>query len=395
MSLPPQSEWKAGWRIVAASAIANATGISLFFYTFNMFLLPMAADFGLSRGQAGAVQSLVILAALGAPLIGWLADRLGFRVVFLACSLLLGAMEISLARWGTGFMAMALATAGIGFIGGGASGVLITRPVSAHFSRSRGTALGLVGVGISITTMLVPPWLEGVIAKQGWQQGYYALAAIALGIGLPLALLLMPASASVRGKPGSAGDWAFLKSWHFWQLTLASLCVSMAASGVIGHLSPMLQASGLSAKTAALGISTFAAGQLIGKLGGGWLLDRVNPRIIAVMVNAVPSLAFVLLLTAGSNSALLLLATGLLGLMQGANISVFAYLVAHRFAIVQFGTVLGSLHGLSWIGTAIGLVGFGISFDALGSYVLVQILSIGALLIAALLLLTLRLPARD
>ena len=396
MTFAADSEWKVGWLIVAASAMANATGISLFFYTFNMFLMPMSADFGLSRGEAGAVQSLVITAALGAPLIGWLADRLGFRLVFLVCTLALAAMELALARWGTSFAAMALATAGIGFIGGGASGVLLTRPVSAHFDRYRGLALGLVGAGISLTTVVVPPWLQGVIADQGWRQGLLALAGIAGLIGLPLVLALMPGSVSVRGpgSPSGKTDWRFLKDRGFVQMTLASLCISVATSGTIGHLSPMLQANGLTAKTAALGISTFAMGQLIGKLGGGWMLDRYSPQIVASAVNAVPALAFVLFLTAGSAAAPLLLATALLGLLQGANISLFAFLVARRFPIAQFGTVLGSLHGISWIGTAVGLVGFGLSFDALNSYWLAQSLSIGALLTAALLLLTLRLPVQ-
>ena len=393
------SEWRIGWRIAGASAIANATGISLFFYTFNLFQLPMIADFGLSRSQAGLVQSLVIFAAIGAPFIGWLADRAGFRTVFIACSLGLAAIELALARFGTGFAAMAVATAGIGFIGGGASGVLISRPVSAHFQKYRGLALGLVGSGIALTTVFVPPWLEGVIASDGWRTGYYALAAIALVIGMPLVLLLMPRGVSVRGATTHSGptDWTFLRSRDFWQMTIANVFIAMATSGAIGHLSPMLQANGLSAKTAALGISTFAIGQLIGKLGGGVLLDRYDPRIVASTLNAAPALAFVLMITSGSIVAPLLFATALLGLLQGADISLFAFLVARRFPISQFGTVLGALHGIGWIGTAVGLIGFGASYDRLGSYAPVQIASIGALLIAALLLLTLRIaePTTD
>ena len=397
MSFAAESEWKVGWRIVAAGAIANATGISLFFFTYNLFLLPMIADFGLSRSDAGAVQSLVIMAALGAPFIGWLADRIGFRTVFVACSLALGAIEVALARWGSGFAAMAFATAAIGFIGGGAAGVLITRPVSAHFSRYRGLAFGLVGAGVSLTTIVVPPWLEAMIATDGWRQGYYALAGIAVLLGLPLVLALMPASVSVRSAdaPRAPTDWSFLRSRDFLQMSLANVCISMAVSGSIGHLSPMLQANGLSAKTAALGISTFAIGQLVGKLGSGWLLDRYNPRIIASALNAAPALAFVLLITSGSSVAPLLFATGLLGLLQGADNSVFAFLVARRYPIAQFGTILGSVHGIGWIGTAAGLIGFGLSFDKLGSYAPVQAASIGALLVAGLLLLKLRLPENE
>ena len=63
-SAPDDNEWRLGWRIAGASALANATGISLLFYTFNMFLLPMSIDLGLTRGQTGTVQALVIMAAL-------------------------------------------------------------------------------------------------------------------------------------------------------------------------------------------------------------------------------------------------------------------------------------------------------------------------------------------
>jgi predicted MFS family arabinose efflux permease len=355
----------------------------------------MSAEFHLSRAEAGTAQSLVVMAALGAPFIGWLADRAGFKPVFLVCALTLAAVEVGLARFGNGFAALALGTGLIGFVGGGASGVLVTRPVTAHFNRYRGLALGLVGAGISLTTIAAPPWLEGVIAHQGWRQGYYALAAIAVLIGLPLVMTLMPGSASVRGsRGGGQTDWGFLRVRDFWQMTLANVCIAVATSGAIGHLSPMLQENGLSASAAAWGISTFAIGQLIGKLGGGWLLDHRNPRIVASVANALPALGFVLLLTAGSMAVPLLFATFLLGLLQGADVSVFAFLVARRFPIAQFGTVLGALHGIGWIGTATGLVGFGLSVDRLGSYHPAQGAAIGALMVAAILLLGLRLPER-
>lgn len=392
-----ESEWRLGWRIVAACALANATGISLFFYSFSMLILPMSADFGLSRGEAGVVQSLVVVAAFGAPFIGWVADRAGFKLIFLACSLTLAGIEVALARWGTGFLAMALATAGIGFVGGGASGVLLTRPVSAHFNRHRGLALGLVGAGISITTMIVPYLMPKLVAEHGWQAGYYVLATIAVLFGLPLVLTIMPGNVSVRSSSQASAktDWSFLRNRDFLQMALANMLIAAATSGAIGHLSPMLQANGLTATTAGLGVSTFAVGQLFGKLGSGVLLDRFNPRIVASALNAFPAIAFVLLITSGSMLVPLLIATALIGLLQGADISIFAFLVGRRFPLTQFGTVLGMIHGLAWIGTAVGLIGFGLSYDHLGSYALAQELSIGALLAAGLLLLTLRLSPRS
>lgn len=397
MSTPARSgEWTDGWRIVAAAALANATGVSLLFYTFNLLVLPMAADLHLTRGQSGLIQSMIITAALGAPVIGWLADRHGFHRMFLICTLAMAASELALWRWADGFAALALGTAIIGFIGGGSATVLLTRPVNAHFTRYRGMALGLVGAGISLTTLVIPPWLQGVIAADGWRTGFLVLALCALGLGLPAVLALMPRSASTAGVANAATppNRDYLRSRDFWLLVAANFCAAIATAATISQLSPMLQERGLTAAKAALGLSSFAAGQLIGKIGGGWLLDRFEPRLVASLLNVVPTLGFVLLLTQQGAFVPLLLAVGLIGMLQGADIGIFAYFVAHRFGAARYGAIFGALHGIGWIGTALGVVGAGLSFDWFHGYWAVQLAAIGLLLAAAVLIPLTRLQPR-
>ena len=389
------SEWTDGWRIVAAAALANATGISLLFYTFNLFVLPMAADLHLTRGQGGEIQAMIIAAALGAPVIGRLADRLGFHLLFLVCTLAMVGTELALWRWGNSFAALALGTALIGFIGGGSASVLLTRPVNAHFTRYRGMALGLVGTGISLTTIFVPPWLQSVISHQGWRAGYLVLAGISLVLGLPAVLALMPRNASTRGAaPAAVINRDYLRDRDFWLLVVANVCVSIATAAAISQLSPMLQERGLTAATAALGISSFAAGQLIGKLGGGWLLDRFEPRRVAAMLNVLPTLGFVLLLTQHGSFAPLMIAVGLIGVLQGADIGIFAYFIAHRFDVARYGAIFGALHGIGWIGNALGVIGAGLSYDLFKGYWAAQLAAIGLLLMAALLISLTRLAPR-
>ena len=389
-------EWTAGWRIVAAAALANATGISLLFYTFNLFVLPLAADLHLTRSQGGAIQTMIVAAALGAPVIGRLADRLGFHLLFLACTLAMVGTELVLWRWGNSFAALALGTALIGFIGGGSASVLLTRPVNAHFTRYRGLALGLVGTGISLTTIFVPPWLESVISHQGWRAGYLVLAGISLVLGLPAVLALMPRTASTRGAQPTAAptDRDYLRDRDFWLLVGANVCASIATAAAISQLSPMLQERGLTAAAAALGISSFAGGQLIGKLGGGWLLDRFEPRRIAVLLNVVPTLGFVLLLTQHGSFVPLMIAVGVIGVLQGADIGIFAYFIAHRFDVARYGAIFGALHGIGWIGTALGVFGAAQSYDLFKGYWAAQLAAIGLLLLAALLISLTRLAPR-
>jgi predicted MFS family arabinose efflux permease len=390
---PGDAEWRTGWRIVAASALANATGISLLFYTFSLFVLPMAADLHMTRAQSGIVQSMIICAALGAPIIGWLADRQGFHRLFLICTLAMAAIELALWRWADGFASVALGTALIGFIGGGSATVLLTRPVNAHFTRNRGLALGLVGTGISLTTVVVPPWLQGVLATHGWRTGFLVLALLSLVLGLPAVLAIMPRKASTHGAAATRPtNHDYFRSGDFWLLVGANVCVALATSSAISQLSPMLQEAGLNAKVAALGVSSFAIGQFVGKLGGGWLMDRFEPRLVASALNVLPTLGFILLLTQHGQLALLLLGVGLIGMLQGADIGIFAYFVARRFGPGRYGAIFGALHGIGWIGTAVGVVSIGLSFDVFGGYWAAQVVSIGLLIAAAGLIYLVRLP---
>ncbi|MFM2300415.1 MAG: hypothetical protein RLZZ84_151 [Pseudomonadota bacterium] len=402
MSIPAgDSEWRLGWRITAGAAIANATGISLVFYTFSMFLIPMAQELGLTRGQTGMVQALIITAALGAPLIGRLADLQGFHRVFIATSLIMGAIELTQARFMHSLGMLAATVALSGLVGGGATTVLLTRPVNAHFRRYRGLALGIVGAGASLSTIFVPPLLQTVIATWGWRDGFFTLAIIGLVIGMPLVLLLMPrgtamaAAAPLTGGAGGKSDSAFLKQRDFWLLAGANFLANIAISGAVSQLSPMIQDEGLSAKTAALGLSAFAAGQFIGKIGGGWLLDRADPRLVAVLLTGIPGAGFVVFLLNASLFVPVMLACALLGMLQGADMGVFAYFVARRFGVARYGTVFGALHGLGWIGTAVGIVLFGLTFDRFSSYAPIQAASIGVLLCAAILFLPIRLAPED
>lgn len=57
---------------------------------------------------------------------------------------------------------------------------------------------------------------------------------------------------------------------------------------------------------------------------------------------------------------------------------------------MNYGTVFGALHGFGWLGSAIGILGFGLVFDHFGSYALAQLASIGLLALGALLFLPIR-----
>ena len=302
MPLPSiPDEFRTGWRILLACSVAAGTGITLVFLNFSMFILPLSRDLGVSRGELGAVQALIITAAIGSPVVGRLADLFGVRRVYFASTVLVAAVHLLTASQASNIYHMGMATAALGFIGVGTSSVVMTRPINAHFREHRGKALGLMAVGVSLVSMVSPPVLQWVMEIWSWRAGFAAMAVAALLIGIPTVAALLPESGRVGSgiganrKADAPADRRFLRERDFWLLTLSLIFMSLATAGTISQLAPMIQDEGLDASVAALALTFFAGGQFVGRLGGGWLLDRFEPRRVAVLMTLIPGCGFLLL----------------------------------------------------------------------------------------------------
>ncbi|MCE2487973.1 MAG: MFS transporter, partial [Desulfurellaceae bacterium] len=72
-----------GWFVVAILFVVSIIDGG-FTYIFSAFLKPLSEEFGWTRAQTSGGFSLYLLAAgTLLPVWGWLADRVGARVVFL------------------------------------------------------------------------------------------------------------------------------------------------------------------------------------------------------------------------------------------------------------------------------------------------------------------------
>lgn len=396
----PAGEWTAaGWRIVLAGAVASGAGVVLLFFSFSLFVLPIMRELDVSRGELGAIQALVVTGALGAPVIGWLADRYGARLVYIGCALAVAGIEIAMALTAHSLTALAVSIALVGFFGVGTTALTTTRPVCAHFVRHRGQALGVVVAGVSLTTFLAPPPLQAVMDVWGWRGAVVALALVTLAVGVPAVAILLPRhvraprAAATSGSKAAARE--FLKTRQFWLLALSGVMIGLATSGFVSQLSPMIQEEGLSPATAALGLSLFAAGQFAGRLGGGALLDRFDPRRTAIGLLVVPGSGFALLLATDHALPAALAAAFLIGLLQGGELDIGAFFIARSFPLPRYSAIYGAMHGIGWIGNAAGVIGVGLLHDRFGSYAPAQAAALAALIIGAILLAGVRVPLQQ
>jgi MFS family permease len=389
-SLPAREEWRRGWKQLLAAMIASATGMPLYYAVASLFTLGMIKEFGVSRGEFANVQALLIVGALVAPSLGRAFDHFGFRWVYAVGTLavmgahLLVATQISTLS-AFAMMALIYATAGL------CSGPLsYTSLIAGWFSTARGTALGLAALGVAFMALVASPLLARLIEAEGWRAGFLAMAILGGLIGVPLVQLLAREPQRPVPHPEAAilakGDNRHFKESDFWFLAVAHIAMSIPGAGLLSQLSPLIQAEGIGPKVAALGVSAYVVGQVIGRIVAGWFLDRSDPRQVAIFFTAVPALGLALLSLFDLTAVPAIGAAAMVGVQQGAEIDLFAYFTAKRFGVARYGRVYGWMIASGWVGNAIGILTFGWLFVAFGSYAVPEAIGAALLLIGAVLI---------
>lgn len=375
---------------MAASSIGVFFSV-LQFYTFAVFLKPLAGEFSWSREEVSSAFGLMAaMVAVSSPLLGHLFDRLGVRRIVGPCLALVGCTIASLSMLTPRQWHLYLMFAILGVAGSGASALPHSRAVATWFDRRRGMALALVMAGGSVGTMVHPPVAQALIRLAGWRGAYLAMGGLILAAGLPIVLRFVRERLADRddasASPAGASLQEALRSRAFWILVIVVFGSTVASNGTIVHLSALLTDRGVSVSRAAMAVSAMGAASLAGRLLTGWLLDRFSAVRVSFALLVTAALGIFLLAGAQSFAGGVLAAV-LIGFGIGGETDVTPYLLSRYFGLRSIAT----LYGLTW--TALGLAGavgpilMGRAFDTTGSYedVLVK-LAVGTLGVAALML---------
>ncbi len=388
------AEWRRGWPVVASSAIGIGTGAALYQYVSSLFIAPLEAAFGWSRGDIALIGATALVGAFTAPLIGRLADRFGVRPVAIVATIVIAVAFAGLAVQ-DGDIAVALGFMILfGLAVPGTTGIVYSRAITGWFTQARGLALGIMSAGISLAALIATPVIAAVIADHGYRGGYLALAGAAGLIGLPAILIgLREPERAVREPVHAAlGDSParLLRTGRFWLLVAIMFLVNIPSTGILTQLSPLLTGKGFSDFASAGLMSLYALSVLAGRIGIGWLFDRLPASHVACTVTLFAALGC---MAFHSATPMLLVYAGVVtvGLMQGAETDVLAYFVGRMFPLRHFSAIYGGVVTASLLGTATGIVGFGALYDAAQSYDLALMIAAAMLMtVSALYLLTAR-----
>jgi MFS family permease len=393
-----------GWWIVFTAALGLCLGgppIAVF--SFSIFFKSLVHEFHASRAAISFAFTLHnVIGAMCAPLVGRLIDRFGARRVILPATATFALILISGRALGSSIWQFYLFYTALGLMGIGASPIPYGVVVSHWFNRRRGLALGFMMLGVGLGAIVAPLLAQRLIAAFGWRIAYVIFGFIILLIPLPVVAVLLENDPAQRGlapdgvqpRHGASERQSEIQglTWHeiwpsptFWLLICAfSLTGASVHAGVL-HMQPLLMDRGLSPERAAVAISVIGLALLAGRLGSGYLLDRIFAPRVAIFFFGASTLGMAILWL-GSTGNVALAAAFLVGLGMGAEADIIAYLISRYFGLRAFGTAYGHAFGAFVLAGAVGTLLMGAGYDWTHSYTVPLAWFIGAMLAALALL---------
>ena len=359
------------WLAVGASAVGLilSTG-TLAVYSFGVFVRPLAAEFNWSRTALFAALSFFQFGmAFSSPLWGVALDRFGPRRVLLFATAALSLLVASLGLLTPNLWHLYLVFLGMPLLGGGASPLGYSAIMVRRFDRKLGFALGLTLMGVGLGGAALPPLAQFLLGEFGWRSAYVALGVLTLVVTFPAALLATRNTPGpVRRRAGPALPIApMLRTRASGLMAIAFVLLGIVSVGVLANFVPMMVDHGFTPPEAARVAALSGLAVVVARGGLGWVLDRVHAPYVLAVVSAIAG-AVPLLLVYGHGPSAGYVAAVLLGAAVGAEVDFVSFLVRRYFDPAAFGRLYGIAFGLYMLGTAVGPVTLGYSFDNLGGY---------------------------
>ena len=378
-----------GWWIVGASLLISLYVGGVIFYGFTAIFEPIRNEFGWSSAQisiAASIRGLEV--GLLAPLIGILIDRWGPRrlvfsgVIFMALGLVLLSRVTSLGMFYTAFVLISIGLSGC-------SMTLLMTTVANWFRKKVGIASGIVISGYGLGGLLVPV-IVALIDTHQWRMAMVILAFGLLALVLPLSLLFrhkpeqygyLPdgeAKSTVKPDSGlaqsqtvefSIGAKQALKTRAFWHISLAFTYHIMAVNAIVIHVMPYLSSIGVVRSMSSLVATAIPLTSIVGRLGFGWLGDKLNRKGVTAISFAMMCLGALCFGYAATAGIWLLVPFFILfGIGYGGSNTMRPSLIREFFGRTNFGTIFGFIMGVNMLGSMLGPPLAGWVFDTWGSY---------------------------
>jgi MFS family permease len=376
-----------GWVVVLVAFAVATFGWGLGFYGLGIYLVELHRQHGWPIAFiSSAITAYYIVGGVLVMFLGDFFARWGPRRTVLFAVGAMGAGVLGVAATTRPWqLYLALGAMAVGWAG--MSGVAVNAIVAPWFERKRGMAVSLAMNGASAGGVLLVPLWTLLITRLGFAHASLVVVALMLALLWPFVALCLhrepeaiglradgvAVSAPARGggsapRPvsGPLSRAALLRSVHFWTVAGTFAFALLAQVGFLTHqltfLSPTL---GLERAALAVSLTTIAA--IVGRVGTGFFIDRINRRV-ATAGNLVVQTAALAVMLAWPSPAMLFVGSALYGLGVGNMVTFPSLIVQVEFPKQSFNQVVGLVLAINQFTFAFGPGILGWARDRWGSY---------------------------
>jgi sugar phosphate permease len=402
-----------GWWIVSAIFAIAGFANGVVFYSFTAVLEPIVKEFGWSYAKASFAASIRgFEASFLSPLLGILFDRFGPRRLifiggtFISAGLLLLSRTHSIVTFYFAFFLMATGM-------GACTGFLLTTVLGNWFRRHISIASGIALCGGSAGGLMIP-LVTRLIDMTNWRTAILIMAIAAFCIILPLSLIVRhkpeqygylpdgdkksePVAAKVTAPPRNTGKGItigqILANRAFWHISLAFMLHYLIVSAILTHIMPYLSTMGILRSSSSFVASSIPLISIAGRIGYGWLGDRVNKRRLASSGYILIIIALLLLIYIDRLGTWTLIPFIILfGIGFGGPVPMALSLLLEEFGRDRFSTIVGTCSAVLMFGSILGPPLAGWFYDHYHSYLWAWFIFIGVAIAGITSLLTIPKP---
>ena len=404
-------------------ATAGAVSMAMGSLNFGLFIKPMGDSLGIGRSWFGWAQTARQgSSALTSPAVGWLIDRYGSRVMLPVAALVTGCAMIGLSFMDgpNDALLVVVLFAVMGLVGMSGPGALVTSvPVLKWFVRERGRAIAYMGLGIPVGAMIFVPLTQMFIDWWGWETAWIVLAAIGMGVIVPLAAMLVrrqpedlgmwpdgdpmhesPDGSEVASQPAQrAGDevsWTVKEATRspvFWSLVTVFSMVSLAIGTVALHRIPDFADRGFNTTLIAYATAVDAVFAGVATFAFGWTVRYVRARVLGAIGFLLLAIASVMTIYAADDftmfSSMSVFGFGIGGMMFLQN-----FIWADYFGREHVGAIRGFAMPINLIVGGIGAPLAGYVHEWTQTYDIMWWVGVGLMVCSAVLVLATPAPKK-
>ncbi|KHK91622.1 MFS transporter [Novosphingobium malaysiense] len=387
-------EFRVNWPMLLGAMLGLALGSALNHYMTNLFAPALIAEFGWEKSQFALVGTLGLASMFVVPLWGRFTDRYGARIAaaigftvvpltFFAFSVMSGNIYE--------FFAITVFQHLFGVL---TTTLVFSRVIVQRFDLARGMALSILMSGAPLVGAGVVPLVGEVIDSEGWRTGYRLLGVLSAIGGIAAVTLVGRRRKSAAGQPQPAEQTAraitrtefaaLLRHPAFLLIVAGMFFCNVPQVIVSSQLKLVLMESGAPSHLATWIVSLYAVGVVVGRFFSGLALDKISPQTVALAALGLPAIGFLILASPAEQGWLLASAVLLVGLAQGAEGDIGAYLTSRTFDLAHFSLIYSFLIASMGLATAFGSIVLSMTLGATARFDAFLIIAAALTIVGAL-----------